>query len=91
MQQCRAQDDDQFLVLTKERRLDADHLLHAVRGTLAAELGDFPAALAHLRTAAALAELPSEKTFLAQQIRECEKQAQSQPQPNCSGRAEALP
>lgn len=58
--------------LAGQHRLDAYHLLHAVRGTLEAELGEFTAALAHFRTAEALAELPSEKAFLAQQIRECE-------------------
>ena len=57
------------------RGLSTYHLLHAVRGALEEELGNFPAALTHLRTAESLAELPSEKTFLAQQIRECEERS----------------
>ena len=59
--------------LTSLRRLDGYHLLHAVRGALEVELGEFAAALDHFRTAERLAELPSEKAFLAQQIRDCEE------------------
>ncbi len=61
--------------LSKLGALDSYHLLHAVRGELHAELGDFPAAVTHLRKAEALASLPSEKEFLARRIHECEKRA----------------
>lgn len=53
--------------------LEKYHLFHATRGTLAAELGNFADAAAHFRTAESLAELASEKAFLARQIRACEK------------------
>lgn len=53
------------------RGLDNYHLLHAVRATLECELGNPAAAAAHFRKAEALAELPSEKEFLARRIREC--------------------
>ena len=59
--------------LAGQQHLDSYHLLHAVRGTLEAELGNTSAALAHFRTAEKLVELPSEKTFLARKIRECEE------------------
>ena len=58
--------------LAGQRHLDSYHLLHAVRGTLESELGNLPAALVHFRAAEKLAELPSEKAFLARKIRECE-------------------
>ena len=45
--------------------LESYHLFHAVRGTLAAELGRFPEALVHFRRAEALATLPSEREFIA--------------------------
>lgn len=58
--------------LTQVSRLDGYHLLHAVRGTFAAELGRQAEAAGHFRRAEELAELPSEKTFLAAQRRACE-------------------
>ncbi len=57
--------------LAKIRGLENYHLLHAVRGSFEAELGHAAAALAHFRAAEKLAELPSEKAFLAGQIRRC--------------------
>lgn len=58
--------------LDGQRGLDHYHLLHAVRGELKAELGDFGAAITHLHQAESLATQPSEKEFLARRIRECE-------------------
>jgi len=52
--------------------LDTYHLLHAVRGELHAELGDFTTAIMDLRKAESLAALQSEKEFLARRLRECE-------------------
>lgn len=52
--------------------LESYHLLHAVRGTLLAEIGRFTEAIASLHQAEALATLPSENEFLARRIRECE-------------------
>ncbi len=66
-------------VLEKIRGLENYHLLHATRGTFAAELGEPAAALTHFRTAEKLAELPSEKAFLAGQIRACEKRVMERP------------
>lgn len=51
--------------------LESYQLLHAVRGTLHAELGQRDEALAHFRKAESLAALPMEKDFLARRIREC--------------------
>jgi len=51
--------------------LESYQLLHAVRGTLHAELGNRSEALAHFRKADALAALPAEREFLARRIREC--------------------
>jgi len=48
------------------------HLLHAVRASFAAELGNHAEAITHFRKAAALATLPSEKQFLARRVAECE-------------------
>lgn len=51
--------------------LESYHFLHAVRGTLNAELGNQSEALAHFRKAESLAALPAEREFLARRIREC--------------------
>lgn len=52
--------------------LESYHLFHAVRGTLAAELGRNREAVAHFRKAEALVALPSEREFVARRIQECE-------------------
>ncbi len=52
------------------------HLYHAIHGSLAAELGDFDAALPHYRTARGLAELPAEREFIHRRLSECERQLQ---------------
>ncbi|MDB6031358.1 MAG: putative polymerase, sigma-24 subunit, subfamily [Verrucomicrobiales bacterium] len=52
--------------------LESYHLLHAVRGDFEEQLGNFTAAAAHFRKARDLAELKSEKTFLAKRLAACE-------------------
>ncbi len=51
--------------------LESYHLYHAVRGTLAADLGQFAAALTHFRMAGDLAGLPAERDFIDRRIHEC--------------------
>ncbi|RYD48467.1 MAG: hypothetical protein EOP83_26495 [Verrucomicrobiaceae bacterium] len=51
----------------------SNHLYHAIRGTLAAELGDSAAALEHFRRAETFAHLPAEWEFIARRIEECGK------------------
>lgn len=62
---------DALDAIAARRSLESYHLFHAVRGTLAAELRHFDAAVTHFRKAAALATLPSEADFIARRIREC--------------------
>jgi RNA polymerase sigma factor (sigma-70 family) len=57
--------------LQRVRGLENYHLLHATRGTFEAELGHSAIAIAHFQTAEKLADLPSEKAFLAEQMRTC--------------------
>jgi len=52
--------------------LEGNHLYHALRGTLAAELGQRAAAAERFRQAAKLARLPVERDFIARRIEECE-------------------
>lgn len=61
--------------LTARHSLDGYHLLHAVRGTLHTELGNWHEAQTHLERALACAALPSEREFLSRRIRECEQRA----------------
>ncbi len=58
--------------ITNRRSLESYHLYYAIRGTLAAELGQIAAALTHFRMAGSLAALPAERDFIARRIRECE-------------------
>lgn len=51
--------------------LDSYHLFHVVRGTFEAELGRRDEALIHFRKAESLANLPSDREFIAARIREC--------------------
>lgn len=55
--------------------MESYHLYHAIRGTLALELGQPADALAHFRAAGKLAELPTERDFIARRLRECEAAA----------------
>ena len=66
---------DAISVISKRGALESYHLLHAVRGTLAAELGCFTEALSHFRKAEAFVSVPSERDFIARRIAECEKEA----------------
>jgi RNA polymerase sigma-70 factor (ECF subfamily) len=55
--------------LNEIRGLDGYHLLHAARGTFAAECGENAAAVAHFREALANVVVPSEREFLEGQLR----------------------
>ncbi|MES2476687.1 MAG: sigma-70 family RNA polymerase sigma factor [Verrucomicrobiota bacterium] len=50
--------------------LESYHLYHAIRGTLAAEMGKLAEALTHFRQAGNLANLPAERDFIARRIAE---------------------
>lgn len=50
--------------------LESYHLYHAIRGTLAAEMGNLAEALTHFRQAGNLAHLPAERDFIARRIAE---------------------
>ncbi len=52
--------------------LEAYHLFHAIRGTLAADLGRLPEAVHDLRIAEGLTTVSSEREFIARRIREVE-------------------
>ena len=54
--------------LSEIRILESYHLLHAARGTFAAECGEYSAAVAHFREALVHAVIPSERDFLEGQI-----------------------
>lgn len=64
---------DALQSVTSRCSLEHYHLFHAVRGSLAAELGRIPEAVAHFRRAESLASLSSEREFIARRILECEK------------------
>lgn len=59
--------------ITDRSSLASYHLYHAIRGTLAAELGRLAEALTHFRMAGNLAALPAERDFIARRIQECER------------------
>jgi RNA polymerase sigma factor (sigma-70 family) len=54
------------------RQLDSYYLTYAVLGEFEAQLERFPSAAANFRKALDLAELKSERAFLAKRLRECE-------------------
>lgn len=58
--------------ITDRSSLASYHLYHAIRGALAAELGQLAEALTHFRQAGDLAALPAEREFIARRIRDCE-------------------
>jgi RNA polymerase sigma-70 factor (ECF subfamily) len=64
---------DAVNTIANRRSLDAYHLFHAIRATLAAELGRFPEAISEWRAAGALTDVPAEKEFIARRIREFEE------------------
>ncbi len=51
--------------------LESHHLYHAIRGTLAADLGQVTTAITHFRQAECLATLPAERDFIARRLAEC--------------------
>jgi RNA polymerase sigma-70 factor (ECF subfamily) len=57
--------------------LDSYYLLYAVLGDFELRRGNFRVAAEHLRKALSLAELQSEKAFLAKQISACEDRIDS--------------
>ncbi len=59
--------------------LNGNHLYHAIRGTLAFDLGHTADALVHFHQAAKLVILPAEREFIAQRIADCEKHAKNKP------------
>ena len=64
---------DAVNTIAKRSTLETYHLFHAIRGTLAAELGRMPEALTEFRTAEGLTEVAAEREFIAQRIREVER------------------
>ena len=63
---------DAILAIRDRQSLDNYYLFHAVLGELAWRLDDWLVAAAHLRRALDLAEMRSERAFLARRIRDCE-------------------
>ncbi len=61
---------DALTAITNRSSLETYHLYHAIRGSLAAELGQIADALTHLRQAGTLASLPAERDFIARRIAE---------------------
>ena len=61
---------DALTAISNRSSLESYHLYHAIRGSLAAELGHLAEALAHFRQAGNLATLPAEQDFIARRIAE---------------------
>ena len=61
---------DALAAITNRSSLESYHLYHAMRGSLAAELGQIAEALVHFRQAGNLAFLPAERDFIARRIEE---------------------
>ena len=61
---------DALASITNRSSLESYHLYHAIRGSLAAELGHIAEALTHFRQAGNLAALPAERDFIARRIAE---------------------
>ena len=61
---------DALTAISNRSSLESYHLYHAIRGSLAAELGHLAEALAHFRQAGILATLPAEQDFIARRIAE---------------------
>ena len=64
---------DAVNALTNRSSLETYHLFHAIRGSLAAELGRMPEALDELRKAEGLTNVAPEREFIAKRIREFEE------------------
>ena len=63
---------DALTVISGKGALESYHLFHAVLGSMHRDLGHAAEAIGHFRKAETLATLPSEREFIAQQIRACE-------------------
>ena len=63
---------DAVNAIANRSTLEAYHLFHAIRGSLAAELGNMPEAVNDLRAAEGLTTVPAEREFIARRIREIE-------------------
>lgn len=63
---------DALTELSGKGALESYHLFHAVLGSMHGDLGHSAEAVEHFRKAESLATLPSEREFIAQQIRHCE-------------------
>jgi RNA polymerase sigma-70 factor (ECF subfamily) len=63
---------DAVNAIANRSTLEAYHLFHAIRGSLAAELGHMPEAVNDLRAAEGLTTVPAEREFIARRIREIE-------------------
>lgn len=61
---------DALAAISNRSSLESYHLYHAIRGSLAAELGHIADALTHFRQAGNLASLPAERDFIARRIAE---------------------
>ena len=61
---------DALTAIPNRSSLESYHLYHAIRGSLAAELGHLADALTHFRQAGNLATLPAEREFIARRIAE---------------------
>ena len=61
---------DALAAISNRSSLESYHLYHAIRGSLAAELGHPAEALAHFRQAGNLATLPAEQDFIARRLAE---------------------
>ena len=66
---------DALAAISNRSSLESYHLYHAIRGSLAAELGHTAVALTHFRQASNLATLPAERDFIARRIAECVERA----------------
>lgn len=61
---------DALSAISNRGSLESYHLYHAIRASLAAELGHLAEALVHFRQAGNLATLPAERDFIARRIAE---------------------
>ena len=61
---------DALAAIPNRSSLESYHLYHAIRGSLAAELGHIAEALTHFHQAGNLASLPAERDFIARRIAE---------------------
>lgn len=68
---------DAVAAIPGREKLENYYLLYAVSGEFASQLNDHQTAAAHFQKSIKHAELPSEKTFLQQRLKECHAQIRS--------------